>query len=243
MKGKLVFILALLFGLMAAYLTFHYLDQMKKSMDNREYTRIAVAARNIAANTTITTDMVQMKDFPSEFRNNQEILEINDVVGKISLININSGEVILAHHLIKSGEREQGLAYALNTGMRAMAVNVDEASGVAGLIKIGDRVDVIAKLNGEEGSLPPSSVVVLQEVEVLAIGSSMADARKDSKENTVAKTVTLAVTLENSLRLKTAVEGGKISLILRPPADKGLSYPSPFGINGFNVFASPPENT
>jgi DNA-binding NarL/FixJ family response regulator len=125
--------------------------------------------------------------------------------------------------LIKSGERKYGLAYAISNGMRAMAVNVDEASGVAGLIKVGDRVDIIAKLNGEEGSMPPRTVVVLQGVNVLAIGSSLENAKPDSKEKPLVKTVTLAVTLEDSLRLKTAVEGGKISLILRAPSDKGFS--------------------
>ncbi|HPT69018.1 MAG TPA: Flp pilus assembly protein CpaB [Syntrophomonas sp.] len=243
MRSKLVFILALIFGLLAAYLTFSYLDQMKKSVDNREYTRIAVAAQDIPANTAITSSMLLMKDFPSEFLNNQVILDINEVVGKVSLTNFNRGEIILAHHMIKSGERKQGLAYAIDTGMRAMSINVDEASGVAGLIKIGDRVDIIAKLNGEEGSMPPSSVVVLQDVEVLAIGSSLADDKKDSKEKTPAKTVTLAVTLENSLRLKTAVEGGKISLILRSPADKGFGSPAPFSVEGFNYFSPPPTGT
>lgn len=237
MRSKLVFILALIFGLMAAFLTFSYLDQMKKSMDSREYTRIVVAAQDIPANTAITSNMLQMKDFPGEFINNQEIQDINEVVGKVSLTNFNRGEIILGHHLIKSGERKQGLAFAIDTGMRAMSVNVDEASGVAGLIRIGDRVDIIAKLNGEEGSMPPSSVVVLQDVEVLAIGSSLTDDEKNSKEKTPAKTVTLAVTLENSLRLKTAVEGGKISLILRSPADKGFGSPAPFSAEGFNYFS------
>jgi pilus assembly protein CpaB len=243
MRSNLVFILALIFGLMAAFLTFSYLDQMKKSMDNREYKRIVVAAQDIPANTAITSNMLQMKDYPGEFINNQEIQDINEVVGKVSLTNFNRGEIILAHHLIKSGERKQGLAFAIDTGMRAMSVNVDEASGVAGLIRIGDRVDIIAKLNGEDGSMPSSSVVVLQDVEVLAIGSSLTEDEKNSKEKTPAKTVTLAVTLENSLRLKTAVEGGKISLILRSPADKGFGSPAPFSVEGFNYFSPQPVSS
>lgn len=243
MKSKLVFILALIFGLMAAYLTFSYLNQMKESMDNREYTRILVAARDIPAHSIITSEMVQMKAFPSEFRNNQEILDINQVLGKITLTDIRQDEVILEHRLIKRSDRKQGLAYTIEAGMRAMSVTVDEASGVAGLIKIGDRVDVIARLNGEEGLMPTSSVAVLQDVEVLALGSTIVDNPSNSKEKTVAKTVTLAVTLENSLRLKTAIEGGKISLILRSPADKGISSPAPFSIGGFNNINSLPVST
>lgn len=239
MKSKLIFILALIFGLTAAYLTFNYLEQMRESMDNREYTRILVAARDIPTQTIITAEMVKMKAFPSEFINNQEILDINEAVGKVSLTNFNQGEVILAHRLIKRSDRKQGLAYAIETGMRAMSVTVDEASGVAGLIKIGDRVDIIARLNGEEGLMPPSSVVVLQNIEVLALGSSITDNPNNSKEKTTAKTVTLAVTLENSLRLKTAIESGKISLILRSPADKVVSTPVPFSIDGLYSINSP----
>jgi pilus assembly protein CpaB len=244
MKSKLIFILALIFGLMAAYLAYHYLDQRQQSMDNREYTQVLVAAQDIPANTSISTTMVQMKVFPSEFRNNKEILDLKQALGKISLVNISRGEVILENRLIKPGDRKQGLAYVIAAGMRAMSVPVDEVSGVAGLIKKGDRVDIIAELSGGDSVGPARSVVVLQNVEVLAIGSSLGEDPKAASDKTVAaKTVTVSVTLENSLRLKTALEGGKISLILRSPVDKGTSNPAPFGAGGFNVSNSVPAGT
>lgn len=246
MKNKLVFILALVFGLMAAYLVYNYLDQMKQSMDNRDYTQVLVAAQDIPANTNISTAMVQMKAFPSEFRNHKEILELKQALGKISLVDISQGEIILENRLIKPGDRKEGLAYAISEGMRAMSVPVDEASGVAGLINKGDRVDIIAKLAGGDSGVPSSSVVVLQNVEVLAIGSSLGeDAKADSKKSDAAKTITVSVTLENSLRLKTALEGGEISLILRSPADNGSSNPAPFGMDGFYIPNPPvvPEGT
>jgi len=236
MKNKLVFILALIFGLMAAYLAYNYLDHMKQSMDNRAYTQVLVAIQDIPANTRISTAMVQMKAFPSEFKNHNEILDLKQALGKISLADISQGEVIMENRLIKPGDRKEGLAYAVPEGMRAMAVPINEASGVAGLIKKSDRVDIIVKLSGGDSTVPNSSVVVLQDVEVLAIGSSLEkDSKADSDKTDAAKTVTVLVTLENSLRLKTALEGGKISLILRSPADKGISNPAPFGAGGFNV--------
>lgn len=244
MKNKMVFILALIFGLMAAYLVYNYLDQMKQSMDNRVYTQVLVATQDIPANTKISTAMVQMKAFPSEFRNHKEILEAKQALGKISLVDISQGEVILENHLIKPGDRKEGLAYAVPEGMRAMAVPVNEASGVAGLIKKGDRVDIIAKLSGGDSAALNSSVVVLQDVEILAIGSSLGeDAKVDSGKTATAQTVTVSVTLENSLRLKMALEEGKISLILRSPADKGTSNPTPFGTDGFYVSNSVPAST
>src|SRR5665647_2865219 len=99
MKSKLIFILALIFGLIAAYLAYHYLDQRQQSMDNRDYTQILVAAQDITANTSISTTMVQMKAFPSEFRNHKEILDLKQALGKITLVNISQGEVLSLIHI------------------------------------------------------------------------------------------------------------------------------------------------
>jgi len=117
------------------------------------------------------------------------------------------------------------------SGKRAMSVPVDEVSGVSGLIKPGDRVDVISVISIDLNSnlSKPHSLVVLQDIEVLAIGKALSIITGENAQNPVdAKAVTLAVSLEDSVQLQMANQRGTISLLLRSPIDDSKSYPKPF---------------
>jgi pilus assembly protein CpaB len=240
MRNKLVFLLAIVFGLIAAYLVYNYLTQVRVSADNRAYTQVVVATQDIPANTRISSAMVEQKPFPSEFRNNQEITDSKEAVGKITLIAINKGEVVLQNRVIKSGDNKEGLAYVVPEGLRAMSVPVDEVTGVAGLVKKGDQVDIIALVSMGENPPEPRSVLVLQNVEVLNVGTILSPDKSTADKATPAKTITVAVSVEDSLRLKMAIQKGSISLLLRSPVDKGISNAIPFDVNEFNIPAPVP---
>jgi len=237
MRNKLIFILALIFGLIAAYLVYSYLNHLTGSADNGAYTEVVVAAQDIPANTNITSAMVELKRFPNDYRTNKEIILLKEAVGKVSLIAITKGEVILDNQLIKPGDNKEGLAYAVPQGYRAMSVPVDEVTGVAGMVKRGDRVDIVAVVSMGDNQPQPRSVVVLQNVAVLAVGTTLTP-QADDKAVQV-KTATLAVNLQDALRLKMAVQRGNISLLLRSPADQSATYPAPFGTELFNTPAVP----
>jgi len=240
MRNKLIFILALIFGLMAAYLVYNYLNHVNKSA-NLAYSDVLVAAQDIPANTAIASKMMEVKSFPTEFRNGKEIIDIKDAVGKVSLITINKGQVIITNQLIKPGDTGEGLAYAVPEGYRAMSVPIDEVSGVGGMLQGGDRVDIIAEISIGQNPPLPRSVVVLQNVAVLAVGTNLSPAKSSAADKTAsAKTATVAVNLPDSLRLKMAIQRGNITLLLRSPADQSTANPMPFGDDGFNIPAAVP---
>jgi len=237
MRNKLIFILALIFGLIAAYLVYSYLNHLTGSADNGAYTEVVVAAQDIPVNTNITSAMVELKRFPNDYRTNKEIILLKEAVGKVSLIAITKGEVILDNQLIKPGDNKEGLAYTVPQGYRAMSVPVDEVTGVAGMVKRGDRVDIVAVVSMGDNSPQPRSVVVLQNVAVLAVGTTLSPQADDKAVQ--AKTATVAVNLQDALRLKMAVQRGNISLLLRSPADQSATYPAPVGTEVFNTPAVP----
>ncbi|MEA4925952.1 MAG: Flp pilus assembly protein CpaB [Syntrophomonadaceae bacterium] len=233
MRNKLVLGLALFFGLAAAFLTYFYLQQLANQAQNRLYTNIVMAAKDIPANTTITGDMVELKPFPTDLRNNRELVDINEAVGKVNIVVISKGEIISQNRLIKPGESTDRLAYTIPQGLRAMSIPVDEITGVANMIRRGDRVDIIAGVANADGS-NERSVVILQNVEVLAVGTSISDSSvPNPDDNAAPRTVTLAVDPQSSLRIKMALIKGNTSLILRSPVDQKPVATVPFNPNEF----------
>jgi pilus assembly protein CpaB len=95
------------------------------------------------------------------------------------------------------------------------------------MVKRGDRVDIIAEVDGVE----PRTIVVLQNIEVLAIGTELVPSTLGAANTP--KTVTLAVSLTDSLRLKMAMQKGGVSLVLRSPVDKNIDAAAPFGFSQF----------
>jgi pilus assembly protein CpaB len=107
--------------------------------------------------------------------------------------------------------------------MRAVAIPVDDITGVAGFLKEGDRLDILATveipmLNAsgmEESTL--LTLVVLQNIELLAVGTNPETNLK--KNSSGANTLTLAVSVQDAQALVLATEQGKIRILLRPPMD------------------------
>src|SRR5208283_3735616 len=106
----------------------------------------------------------------------------------------------------------------IEPGMRAVTVPVDDVRGVAGFISPGDFVDIV--LTRTDASAGPVSDVILQHVKVLAIDQTATEHQDSPK---VARAVTLEVSQEQALKILLAVNVGKLSLILRQPAEVAVA--------------------
>lgn len=233
MTKRLVLLIAILFGLITAFLIFNFLTNATKTADTTEYVDIVIAKDNISQKTVLTANMLSTKKIPVQYKHSRELTDTKDAIGKVALVPINAGQSIHGNHIIRPGESNEGLAYKIPEGKRAMSVAIDEVSGVSGLIKPGDRVDIISNITIEDPKDDrkqiPFTLVVLQDIEVLSVGKILETKVGDGGPNiTEARTITLAVTIEESLPLKSVSERGSISLLLRSPIDDSKSGPSPF---------------
>lgn len=100
-----------------------------------------------------------------------------------------------------------------------MTIKVDEASGVAGFIAPGNRVDVLVTLDRREFKDDPVSQVVLQNLLVLGRGQEMEQGKPGEKPKVV-PTVTLEVTPEEAEKLTLVAREGSITLALRGWGDQ-----------------------
>ena len=98
----------------------------------------------------------------------------------------------------------------IDPGKRAMAIRVNDVSGVAGFVTPGDRVDVLLtrRLTNDE----MITTTVLQDIVVRGT-DQLAD--EDLDKPNVARTITAEVSPEEAQRLALAQQAGTLSLTLR----------------------------
>ena len=120
----------------------------------------------------------------------------DDAVGRVALVPLVPGEVVVASKLAPDGLR--GAAALLPDGMRALAV----PAGPAGRppASIGDHVDVLASWSSADGSIVPT-VVVAAGALVLAL-----DDESDA--------VTIAVATEDAPAVADAITNATVTLAL-----------------------------
>jgi pilus assembly protein CpaB len=230
LKSKYIIFLSLIFGLLTTYLIYDFLVKTEQSMNDTQYGEVVVAAVDVMSKTQVTNEMLQVMKVPVEYIHSLAIREKNEAIGKITNTSIAQGEQILQKKLVELGEVNYGLSYAVPVGKRAVTVAVDDVSGVAGLIKPGDKVDVAAVINlpkvGEQREVP-NALVVLQDLQILAVGATMED-KTSKKEPLDYKNITLAVTVEESRPLILASQKGTIRLMLRSPIDDSTFETTPY---------------
>ncbi|NLI13853.1 Flp pilus assembly protein CpaB [Pelotomaculum propionicicum] len=232
MKNKLLLILAIIIGLAAAAGIYLFLDNTRKTYQvNSDFVSVVVARQRIPAKTQITAQMVEMKDIPAISLNDLAVVDTKEVLGKTTKSEILPGEQVLRERLATERSSSEGLSFQIPQGKRAVSVAVDEVSGVAGLVKVGDRVDVLGTfdLQGATGQEKVSyTSILIQNVDVLSIDQSASpDAltSQDSKKaSNSAHTITLSVTPEQAEPLVLCSEKGTIRLALRPAADQNVIY-------------------
>ena len=119
---------------------------------------VVVAKVAIAPGTQLTTDLVDVRSIPAEAKPRDAFGQASEVVGKIVAVGRAPGDFVTASVL--GDQAQAGLPQELAAGHVALAVHVDMASGVAGLLRPGQTVTVIGVLSPEAlGNLQTAQTV------------------------------------------------------------------------------------
>jgi pilus assembly protein CpaB len=208
---------AVVLGGFAAFLARSWLQNHSAQEIAHTTVSILVANDSLAFGAPIGAKDVKEIDWPAQSRPDGAFANFAELVKdgrRIAMSPFVRDEPIIASK-VSAPDQRASLSTAIETGKRAVTVAVDDVRGVAGFIFPGDFVDVA--LTRTESNGPQSfSEVILQHVKVLAI-DQMAGQRQEHP--TVAKAVTVEVDPEQALRILLAANIGKLSLILRQPAE------------------------
>jgi pilus assembly protein CpaB len=118
----------------------------------------------------VTMDPAEEKKASEEGRRVRNPME--DMAGSVVLVPIRKGEQITLSKITEPGIRS-GLSPQIAPGKRAVSIPVGEVSGVAKLVKPGDRVDVIAVIDAGGGKENKLVRTLLQDVAILAVGRNI----------------------------------------------------------------------
>ncbi|MET3821187.1 pilus assembly protein CpaB [Burkholderia sp. PvR073] len=143
-----------------------------------------------------------------------------DLKGALLRNRVDAGAPIRADNVIPAGAPDF-LAAALQPGMRAISVPVDDVSGNAGLIQPGDFVDVVLTQQIGGSATTPGTFeaeTVVRRARVLAVGSEFQRAKAPASAADApvrARTVTLEVAPRTAQVVLVATRLGSLSLALR----------------------------
>jgi pilus assembly protein CpaB len=179
---------------------------------------VVVAAQSLEMGVRLTKADVRLIPWPERSPLEGAYKSIDQVVNHGLKRPVVANEPITKSNLAEGDEA--GLPPAIEPGMRAMSVKVNEVIGVAGFVVPGTRVDVIVTVRQEKDS---TSCVVVSNVVVLTAGTryDQDEAKKQAKPipSTV---VTLMVSPTDAERIALAASEGQLMLALRNPIDGEL---------------------
>ncbi len=211
----------------------------KKQTVSKSQVEILVAVKDMAAGQTLKEGDVRWQEWPQSsvfagtFVRDKKQEAGKAVSGRLAR-SVAKGEPLVKSALM--GESKGNfVAGSLEPGMRAVAIDVKASAMVGGFIGPGDRVDVIltykttfapddddpgVKNMVERTIQRMATETILQNLKVLAV-DQMAKAPEDNKVK-VGKTVTLAMTAEDSEKIALAGSMGDLTLALRGVGDDKL---------------------
>ena len=151
-----------------------------------------------------------------------------EVLGRTPREKILTNEIVRSERLARR-DAGVGLNAIITPGKRAMTIETDIASGLAGFLQPNNFVDVIVTLRPDDvtGRTSFQTETILQGVKVLAVGSSMgpeettgtAQKKADNQRRAARSSATLELTLEEAEKLALAASRGDLHLVLRSDVD------------------------
>lgn len=163
----------------------------------------------------ITMEMVETVEVPARWISDVVVVDPEQVLGKVSSGRYSAGATI-----------QEGMIEdppGLKTGFREVAIIVDAETGVAGKVRPGDRVDILATTQGTE-TTPARAEVWVENALVLEVGLPQQIEEEDASgrfSDGAGVPVTFALPVDESLKLAYAESfSTKLRLALRGRGDE-----------------------
>lgn len=228
MKLKIIipFIVAIGLGVLAMKLGKGMLRGQRPSGQGAVLAKVLVAAADLEPGRQLAASDFKPMEVPPTSVPMGAFKEANAAAGRVLKVPLAKGQIVMESSLAPVGSGS-GLQGVVPSGMRAVTVEVNEYSGMEGLLIPGCRVDVLVTLAHEQTRANVSRTVV-DNVEVIAVGKSLvAKAEKNEVEREVARThksVTLLVSPRQAEAIELASAKGKPRLVLRGAQDRSPAW-------------------
>jgi pilus assembly protein CpaB len=240
MRSLLPLILAVIVGAVTVKFGKDYLDKMQGRAEHASSSdgassggasaaapapvrQVLIATSDLPIGHALLNSDLQVMNAPLELVPEKCVHDIHAATGRVLTVAMSRGQMLNETLLAPIGTSE-GLEATIPKGKRAFTVDVNEVSGLAGMIVPGSRVDVVATMTDQKTE-ESRTWTILQNAPVTAVGTRITQANPDSKDwlgndrngsgGQLVKTVTLLVTPEQAETLDLAYTRCKPRLVLR----------------------------
>lgn len=215
--------LAVVLGVVAMFIA---KDMMAKK-DNQSQavgnlTSIVVAKGSIPPGHALKAEDLAMGEVAAASVPEGAFTNLQQAVGRTTLLSLGARQPVLNTVLAADGAGT-GLQALVPPNMRAITIEVNEFTGLAGMIIPGVTVDVVTTVQGEDNAGLASRTIV-QNVKVLAVGQRVSQETPVARDGTPEpfRNITLLVKPEEAEAVQLATQTGRPWLLLRSGKDKEI---------------------
>lgn len=212
------------------YFSLSSVETAAKETNQIELVKVVVAKQDIPERTIIKDNMLKVVEMPADVVSAEAVHEVGEITGSPTSVAIQQGDIMTTKK-IYTDVRMAGFTGTIPANCRAVSVAINDITGVSGFAKPGDYVDVMLVSGSREAGF--KGEILLQNVQLLAInkvGGQSAESKSDDNASDQKKedestikgnsdamaTATLALPLDDALKVATATQKGTIYLVLRP---------------------------
>lgn len=214
MTNRLALIVAIALGVLSIIGIRTYVQSIEqKHMIDLELVDVLVAGRDLVPGMTFTRDDLEHRQFPrvtiNEAFKDSRVTDENTILQDIVTQEVKAGQVLQTYHFGDSGG--PGASHALKdkfgTEDRAITIDIGKVSGVGGMLRPGDYIDILMTMPFTT-SRGPKVVTFTLFNGVLILATDMVTSPADPRAGKGYSNLTLRLTREESITLKHCIDSG-----------------------------------
>lgn len=145
--------------------------------------------------TALSTGQFEKISMPERWLSGNAVTDLRQIQGKIAVTTLHAGSLLQNDMIVDQP--------ALQPGQQEVAIMIDAATGVAGKITPGARVNVYATFGGKKESDPDQSKIIVTNARVLDVGqiTALDPDRDKNQQPTEAVPITFALSTLDAQRI------------------------------------------
>ncbi len=228
-KRTLALVAAVVLAAVATFALTSYVQGARDKVEEKEnpvdvYVAKQDIPQGVSGDSVIAQGLITKETVPAKLRPDDAITSLESLKGRVAAVTIKAKETILLSRFVAPGQVGAGLPIPPNRV--AMSIEVDVPPGVAGFVRQGDHVGVIADVDvpatgrgATTTATEQRAKFIVQNVEVLAVGQRVVTTTEQGQTATSQTTtskvlITIAVTPADAERLVFAVLEGEVYFTL-----------------------------
>ncbi len=227
-RGGIWLLVGLLLAVLAGGIAFVTIIRVTSAtpVAQEERQPVVVAAQAVQAGTILSAEDIEVRDLPADAIPEGAVTSLDEALGKLTTQDLVPGEVLLVARLVDPSKQGASVAFTIEEGKVVLAIPPSDLMSSIGLLKAGDRVDLLFTMSVNPGGQGEQDTTfnALQNLRITAVvmpsdilqekGSSKGD--KSSKP----QALLLALDPQDALVVKYLKDaGGIMDIALRAPTD------------------------